>query len=578
MKIDISQVPFSIEGSYLAVSQLQEDIFQNGNEAGIYIRSIHGSGYMPGMTMMRAIPFCARIVPVFRGKEVFCQIHATTDELVMESEYGTIKICFAGTDTLLICGEGNHPEVELRLPQSNFLQNFSYQEEPYILMNCRTNDRRLAVWSQTGQLEAQMRRPDHGQQTDRILCRPVDGRFEMILEDVHPNWSMRRQEYCYEECRLWAKEKAEAFYASMPEIPDVYREAGKLASYVMWSGIVKKEGLLTRNAMLMAKNQMCNVWSWDHCFNAIALSYGNPDLAWEQFILLFDYQDAMGALPDSVSDFYIARAFCKPPIHGWALSNMMNNMALSREQCEEAYEKLKKWTSWWLDYRDSDGDGICEYAHGHDSGWDNATVFCENAGIELPDLAAFLIIQMEVLSGLADTLGKADAGYWKSRSEKMLEDMLEHSFTENAPRALVSGSHREIKNDCLLLYIPVILGKRLPKPIREHLISVLKHGDYLTDHGFASEAVSSSLYEADGYWRGPIWAPSTLLLVEGLYKSGEKAFACEIAKRFCDMVSQSGCAENYDAVTGEGLRDRAYTWTASVFMILAHEYSGQIDQ
>ena len=25
-------------------------------------------------------------------------------------------------------------------------------------------------------------------------------------------------------------------------------------------------------------------------------------------------------------------------------------------------------------------------------------------------------------------------------------------------------------------------------------------------------------------------------------------------------------------LTGEGLRDRAYTWTASVFLVLAHEY------
>jgi hypothetical protein len=28
-------------------------------------------------------------------------------------------------------------------------------------------------------------------------------------------------------------------------------------------------------------------------------------------------------------------------------------------------------------------------------------------------------------------------------------------------------------------------------------------------------------------------------------------------------------AENFDALTGEGLCDRAYTWTASVFQILA---------
>lgn len=38
------------------------------------------------------------------------------------------------------------------------------------------------------------------------------------------------------------------------------------------------------------------------------------------------------------------------------------------------------------------------------------------------------------------------------------------------------------------------------------------------------------------------------------------------------MVLKSGCAENFDALTGDGLRDRAYTWTASVMLVMAHEF------
>jgi putative isomerase len=77
-------------------------------------------------------------------------------------------------------------------------------------------------------------------------------------------------------------------------------------------------------------------------------------------------------------------------------------------------------------------------------------------------------------------------------------------------------------------------------------------------------------YEADGYWRGPIWAPSTHLLVDGLLACGERSLALEISRRFCDMAQHSGMAENYNALTGESLRDRAYTWTASVFLLLGH--------
>ena len=45
-----------------------------------------------------------------------------------------------------------------------------------------------------------------------------------------------------------------------------------------------------------------------------------------------------------------------------------------------------------------------------------------------------------------------------------------------------------------------------------------------------------------------------------------------MARRFAQLVAQSGCAENFDARTGAGLRDRAYTWTASAMLTMAEEY------
>ena len=42
-----------------------------------------------------------------------------------------------------------------------------------------------------------------------------------------------------------------------------------------------------------------------------------------------------------------------------------------------------------------------------------------------------------------------------------------------------------------------------------------------------------------------------------------------ISDRFRALCEKSGFAENFDAQTGAGLRDRAYTWTASAYLILA---------
>ena len=102
-----------------------------------------------------------------------------------------------------------------------------------------------------------------------------------------------------------------------------------------------------------------------------------------------------------------------------------------------------------------------------------------------------------------------------------------------------------------------------------------ERGKFLTEHGLATEALHSPNYTADGYWLGPIWAPEMMIITAGLEASGEKAFADDLRLRFLRTVAQSGISENFDAVTGAGLRDPAYTWTSSVFLIFAHQLQEQ---
>jgi glycogen debranching enzyme len=361
----------------------------------------------------------------------------------------------------------------------------------------------------------------------------------------------------------------------MPQVSEIYSEARSLAGYIDWSAIVPPGGLLARPAMLMSKNWMTSLWSWDNCFNAIALSYGLPEIAWDQFAILMDHQHESGVFPDSINDRLIYWTFCKPPIHGWALKKMMEiSDFYSPDHLEEIYEPLCRWTQWWFDYRDDDRDGIPQYNHGNDSGWDNATVFDQGPPIESPDLAAFLILQMEALAEVAEKLGKGkEARIWSGRSKTVLQILFSHSWKVDRFVAPQTGSHQVRDSDSLLLFLPLILGRRLPGGARQRMIQdLLEEGRYLTRHGLASESLRSPHYEPDGYWRGPIWAPSTMLMVEALAACGELEVAKDISRRFCDMASRSGMAENYNAQSGEGLRDQAYTWTSSVFLYLAHEY------
>jgi putative isomerase len=62
-----------------------------------------------------------------------------------------------------------------------------------------------------------------------------------------------------------------------------------------------------------------------------------------------------------------------------------------------------------------------------------------------------------------------------------------------------------------------------------------------------------------------------MVVMDGLRAYGEAELAADIARRFCNTAKASGFPENYNARAGEPLRDRAYTWTSSVYLILAHE-------
>jgi glycogen debranching enzyme len=270
--------------------------------------------------------------------------------------------------------------------------------------------------------------------------------------------------------------------------------------------------------------------------------------------------------------------YCKPPIHGWALGWMLTHGMedVDREKLRWLYPRLERWTRWWLDNRDSDGDGLCEYHHGNDSGWDNSTVFDGGFPAAGPDLAGFLIMQMDTLSDLAQRLDlPGDVEAWKERADAMLARLCDRLWTgEQFVTRRAFTDEVWPKGDSLINFLPIVLGKRLPEKYRDRLAEALKpDGRFVTAHGPATESPASDEYLSHGYWRGPIWGPETVIIVDGLWRAGYREQAAEIARRYCDMCRSCGIfAENYDALTGQPLCDPAYTWGSSAYLILASTY------
>lgn len=566
MKLNLMEVPFSTRGSYLAVSYLEGKFQGKEVETGLYLRTVHGSAKSS---------FLARITPVHEKKALQYTYEAKPQNIRIHTEYGEAGIAFADDKTMVFNGD-----VDLELDfmsegtMFTFAQPWKSGDRDFYLVNCFNGNSRYMLRAGEGTITLDQKWSVSTAEYCRLLLGAGTGeKYTVTLEENFEDWMDRGLDYDYEEVVNNSLHQFMEFYRSMPTVPAEYEEAALVAAYVDWASIVSPCGVLQRESMFMSKNWMCNVWSWDHCFNAMALAYNNPKEAWDQFMVMFDFQKESGNIPDSVNDAVVINNYCKPPIHGWTLKKLMKIMDFSKEQLLEAYEKLSRWTNWWLNCRDENGDGLCEYTHGNDSGWDNATAFSQLPPVTLPDLNAFLVLQMDVLADVAEKLGyMSDVDMWKTRSERMMQRMLDVLFRDDRPAALAGFDMKQVETDSLILYLPIILGDKLPEKIRRNMTESIKSEKFNTKYGLATESIKSSAYEADGYWRGPIWAPSTMIILDGMRECGENEFVQEITHKFCRMVQKSGCAENFDALTGCGLRDRAYTWTASVMLVMAHEY------
>lgn len=563
MDFDLTKVPFSRYGSAMAISRLRAP----GSRAGaLYLRAVGG---------LRPRQEVFRLQPLSGGRPVSFQEAATEARLTLTTPNGAVELCMAEPGVMRVRGRRAGLRLTYAAP-GRFNTGYAIDRDHFVV-NSHTHLRKYMFTRLAGRMRPQAPPAVGHSRHIRVDLLPDarTGVFEAAVEEFGPTWRRRGYGRDFDAACRSAGEAFQRWLAQMPTVPAKYAKTRALAAYVNWSCVVEPRGPLTRPAMFMSKNWMTAVWSWDNCFNAIALAHGNPALAWDQLMLFFDVQDTSGALPDCVDQDAVVWNFTKPPVHGWALRKMMQRTRfIDAERLRRIYRPLVRWTDWWLRHNDSDGDGVPDYAHGNDSGWDNCNAFDVGTPLEAPDLSAYLVIQMDVLSQVAGKLGRADeAARWKGRANELLARLIDHSWRGDRFVAPRSGDHRVADSDSLLGYVPIVLGKRLPEPIRRKLIAGLRQrGRFLTRHGLATESPASPHYRRDGYWRGPIWAPATLLIADGLAACGEGKLAGTIARRFCNLCAGAGMAENFDALTGAGLCDPAYTWTASVFLILAHDH------
>lgn len=548
IEFDIASVPFSTHGSWLNLSpiigahQRADDVHLVSHRGGTFaVLKLH----VPQQHTVRAVP----------------------EALTWRTADGSIDAAFEGTQRVRLRGHNAALIVEDGQPNTPFRGSFQYIDpiDGSAVFSSNETGHRYRLELLAGEQEAVV--DDTGRRAWRISG--VD--WEIAIEEFGTARAPRGPAPSFDEVVAASEADFQHYVSQVAPWRTSETPAAELAAYVLWASTVEPYGFVQRESVLMSKHWMDRVWSWDHCFNALALAPGLPQAAWDQFMMPFDHQDASGALPDTVGSYGASYGFVKPPVHGWTVARLLRDVpAWGAERRRQLMDRLASLTSFWLDYRRVPGHPVPHYQHGNDSGWDNSTAFRTEDVIESPDLAAMLAVQLGVLISMGEDLGDERVPEWRTQKTELLQALTVRFWDGTSLVARHVPDNAIAGQTSLLRLMALIAADDLPADIVDAIIDELP--EFLTEWGVATEKPTSPYYEADGYWRGPIWAPPTILLEDGLRRAGRIELADAISARFRGLCERHGFAENFDALTGAGLRDLAYTWTASVYLVLAREH------
>jgi hypothetical protein len=395
----IHDIPFSTHGSWFGISPV---LGEKTRADDLHLVS-HQNG-------MHAV-LCFVPVDATTGERVETRVTATPSQLSWTHESGHIDLAYESPGTIRLRGKMAGLRVTAAAQTLTPFTGTYFYRDPvdgaHVFTSYETGRRyRITVLSGIVR-EISGSQSLGGAERGLTVTAEADAIWEAAIQELDSARQPYSSSTTFDEVVATAERAIGAFTDAIAPWRSPGTPAAELAAYVLWSATVDPAGLVRRPAVLMSKHWMDKVWSWDHCFNALALASGAPALAWNQFALPFDHQDESGALPDSVTHSEVLRNFVKPPIHGWTLAHLRRRLSepLSRAQLATAYDMLRRWTDFWLTARRAPGANLPHYQHGNDSGWDNATTFDPERVVVTADLAAFLALQLRELGALATELG-----------------------------------------------------------------------------------------------------------------------------------------------------------------------------
>ena len=582
--IDLLDTPYSRRGSYMSFANDNNGINVKG-KSNLWLCNSRSLGY--AMTSMGAQNNYRQVLlqPILNGRPVAAFINNTPYEVILETDWGEIRFCLGEKKMVMIRGEKG---LGLRItpPAPRF-------RGPISLAQPGAEGRRLIEFNMSNLVITPIAGKLKAFPAWLDLTPDENGVIQAAIDDCPIDPELRGVEEfpSYDECVAAVKSEFDSFCeAVMPELPEPYEEKRLQALWQTWNMMVgpDDENDYRRPMVKMIHCIFEQAFAWQMPMQAICMNR-DPKLAWDVFCSCFQYQDRHGRLSDAVPYKDVpGRPAMKPPIQGMGLLWLMDHgvidaAAPSEEDRQWMLQRMIRWTEYYYNFRDSDGDGLCEYYRALETGWEDAPQYQLGYPLASPDLNTFLALQLEAIARFGALCGMPEEerqGYM-ARSKKLIGQIVERFWDGEGWFAFNTETGQRSDCDNISLYIPMLLGDRLPKEITEKCIAGLfRQGGFDSQCGLTSEALDSRYYRG-GFSSGSVITPAQFFFCLALEDLGRRDLAEKVARAYCGALKDHGFYHIYNPLNG--CEDRTLTaygekglfwsaWTSSCYFFLADRY------
>ncbi len=568
---DLRAVQFSRKGSFLCV-------LENDDDRALYL-SVTRS---PEMWSQRL--HLIHLAPMLDNVELPYEYDVEPGRLTIRTCAGRIEMSFDDGHRLHIRGTGARLRMRFKtLPFENCCPKGNGAWEVSLSVVGR-----LLFVPVSGALYCDGKWNAEKQRADDFIMEwipPVGSdQFEAVVENDYNAIARLDRYMSFDDCVRDSENEFESFRKRYPALRTQYARQEKLAAWVIWIHMLGPSGNLKHPVVYMTRTQWTRAFGWQQSFQAMAAS-GDIHEAWKLLLTVFDYLDKGGQLPDSVGDIGATYRVTKPALQGLATLYLMGRCDTSdvtREEYTDLYDKMTRFTNWWLIFRDRNKSGLPQYFHSDESPGEFCSVFREGMPLYAGDVAAFVALMADACGKLAERLGDSEnAARWAEISKGIVARMVEMLWDGDRFLSKLVKTGKVVENENVLCMLPVMLGDRLPSDVLEKLVAHLSsEEEFLAPNGITMENMRASIGKPVP--RGAVVFQSVLVCV-GLMTAGKKTLAREIARRSVSVLAEKGFGFLDVKETNDGApmdvntpRDKQpsktakwSSWTCACYFILA---------